>query len=76
MFLRESEGVYQFGKKRVYIKVEHGDQPYVRVGGGFLHARDFIAAYTENEVDKIDRKNVLNIMEEKASLQRIAATLS
>ena len=24
MFLRESEGVYQFGKKRVYIKCEKG----------------------------------------------------
>ena len=25
MFLRESEGVYQFGQKRVYIKVEKGE---------------------------------------------------
>ena len=25
MFLRESEGVYQFGQKRVYVKVEKGD---------------------------------------------------
>jgi hypothetical protein len=25
MFLRESEGVYRFGQKRVYIKVEKGD---------------------------------------------------
>ena len=24
MFLRESEGVYQFGQKRVYVKVEKG----------------------------------------------------
>lgn len=76
MFLRESEGVYQFGSKRVYIKVENGDQPYMRVGGGFMHARDFISIYTDGEVDKIDRKNVLNIMEEKAAVQRIAAHLS
>ena len=25
MFLRESEGVYKFGSKRIYIKVENGD---------------------------------------------------
>jgi hypothetical protein len=25
LFLRESEGVYQFGQKRVYIKIEKGD---------------------------------------------------
>lgn len=37
MFLRESEGVYHFGSKRVHIKVERGDQLFVRVGGGFMH---------------------------------------
>jgi hypothetical protein len=42
MFLRESEGVYQFGQKRVYIKVENGNQILVRVGGGFMHIDDFI----------------------------------
>ena len=36
MFVRESEGVYKFGSKRVYIKVEKGDQIFVRVGGGFM----------------------------------------
>ena len=37
LFLRESEGVYKFGQKRVYIKIEKGDQILVRVGGGFMH---------------------------------------
>lgn len=36
MFLRESEGVYQFGQKRVYIKVESGNKIMVRVGGGYI----------------------------------------
>jgi hypothetical protein len=53
MFLRESEGVYQFGQKRVYIKVEKGEKILVRVGGGFMHISDFIQQYTEDEVDKI-----------------------
>lgn len=25
LFLRESEGVYQFGQKRVYVKIEKGN---------------------------------------------------
>ena len=45
MFLRESEGVYRFGQKRVYIKVEKGDQIFVRVGGGFMYIEEFINTY-------------------------------
>ena len=59
MFLRESEGVYHFGQKRVYIKIEKGDQIFVRVGGGFMHIDDFIDQYTPQEVDKIDRRDVI-----------------
>lgn len=42
MFLRESEGVYQFGQKRVYIKVERGGTILCRVGGGFMGIEEFI----------------------------------
>jgi len=42
MFLRESEGVYIFGTKRVYIKVEKGNRVVVRIGGGFISIDDFI----------------------------------
>lgn len=56
LFLRESEGVYSFGKKRVHMKVEKGDQPQVRVGGGFIHVQDFIDTYTTEEVNKIKRR--------------------
>lgn len=58
MFLRESEGVYQFGQKRVYIKVEKGEKIFVRVGGGFMYINDFINQYTLEETDKIARKDV------------------
>lgn len=59
MFLRESEGVYIFGTKRVYVKVEKGNKVVVRIGGGFISIDDFINQYTETEVDKINRnKNV------------------
>ena len=42
LFIRESEGVYQFGSKRVYIKCEKGGQIFCRVGGGFMHIEEFI----------------------------------
>jgi hypothetical protein len=58
LFLRESEGVYQFNQKRVYIKVEQGDRILVRVGGGYMHIKEFIEKYTQGEVDKIERKDV------------------
>lgn len=47
MFLRESEGVYQFGQKKVYVKIEKGNQIFVRVGGGYMHIDEFIDQYTE-----------------------------
>lgn len=46
LFLRESEGVYRFGSKRVHIKIGKGDQILVRVGGGFLHVDEFIDNFT------------------------------
>jgi hypothetical protein len=42
MFLRESEGIYRFGSKRVYVKTEKGGQMKVRVGGGFMSMGKFI----------------------------------
>lgn len=46
MFLRESEGVYQFGQRRVYVKIEKGEKIFVRVGGGFMYIEDFIYQYS------------------------------
>ena len=65
LFLRESEGVYQFGQKRVYIKIEKGNQIKVRVGGGYLHIDDFIEQYTEQEVEKIERRDVVSRFDNK-----------
>ena len=41
MFLRESTGVYQFGSKRVNVRVEK-DRILIRVGGGYLSIDEFI----------------------------------
>ena len=37
MFLRETEGVYRFGTKRIHLKIEKGDNIFCRVGGGYIH---------------------------------------
>ena len=60
LFLRESEGVYQFGQKRVYIKIWKGNQLVVRVGGGYMLIQDFIEQYTAQEVERIQRKDVIS----------------
>lgn len=59
LFLRESEGVYQFGQKKVYVKVESGNRIKVRVGGGYMSIDDFLELYTDIEVDKIERRDVI-----------------
>lgn len=60
MFLRESEGVYQFGQKKVYIKIEKGNQILVRVGGGFMHIDEFIEQYRDQEMNRIEKRNALS----------------
>ena len=76
MFLRESEGVYFFGSKRVYIKIERGHQIMVRVGGGYIAIDDFIQQYTQLEADKIERSNVMDRFTSKMALQKIAVKKS
>ena len=68
MFLRESEGVYQFGQKRVYIKIEKGNQLLVRVGGGFMHIDEFVQQYTQTEADKIERRDVIARFQNKSAV--------
>ena len=68
MFLRESEGVYCFGSRRVYVKVEKGDQIFVRVGGGYMHIDEFIMQYTHSEVEKIERRDVLARFQNKIAV--------
>ena len=41
MFMRESEGVYHFGTRRVMVKVERG-KIMIKVGGGYLSIDEFL----------------------------------
>ena len=76
MFLRETEGVYKFGTKRIHIKIEKGDNIFCRVGGGYMHIDNFIDQYTQGEVDKIERKDVMSKFKRKLAVQSISANVA
>ena len=42
IFLRESEGVYEFGNKRVKVKVKQ-DRVQIKVGGGYMTTNEFLS---------------------------------
>jgi len=76
LFLRQSEGVYRFGQKQVQIKVLKGNKVYIKVGGGYMLADEFITKYTEPEIDKINRRDVIKRFNQKINIQRISSRLS
>ena len=40
------------------MKIEKGNQLFVKVGGGFIPVKEFVEKYTQQEVEKIDRRDV------------------
>ena len=69
MFMRETEGVYQFGTKRVAVKVENKGIK-IRVGGGYLSIDEFLDQYTPVELEKLERKDPLKRFSEKVAVQK------
>ena len=67
MFMRESEGVYSFGSKRVAVKVEKQGIK-IRVGGGYLSIDEFLDQYTPVELEKLGRNDPLKRMSEKIAI--------
>lgn len=53
MFMRESEGIYMFGQRRICLKLEKNNKILARVGGGLMDINKFIELYTPEEVKKI-----------------------
>jgi hypothetical protein len=58
-FIRESQGVYKFGTKRVILNLERGEDLYVRIGGAYMHIKLFLDQYSKVEVDRIERNYAL-----------------
>lgn len=72
MFMRESDGVYQFGTKKVHVRVDK-DKINVRVGGGYLSIDEFLDQYTPAELEKLERKDPLKRFNEKVAVQKVIA---
>ena len=69
MFMRESSGVYEFGSRRVGIKVDK-DRISVRVGGGYLSIDEFLDQYTPVELQKLERKDPMRRFNERVAIQK------
>ena len=69
MFMRESEGVYQFGTKRIFVKVE-SNSIKIRVGGGYLSIDEFLDQYTPVELERLERQDPLRRFNEKVAVQK------
>ena len=64
MFLRESNGIYHYGSKRINVRVEK-DKILIRVGGGYLSIDEFIDQHQPVELEKIERKDPLRRFSER-----------
>lgn len=69
MFMRESEGIYLFGTRKIYVWVEN-NKIIIRVGGGYLTIDEFLDIYTPVELDRLERKDPLKKFSEKVAVQR------
>ena len=69
MFMRESEGVYEFGSRKVMVKVER-DKIQIKVGGGYLSIDEFLDQYTPVELEKLERRDPLKRFSEKVAVQK------
>ena len=69
MFLRESSGVYEFGSKRVNVRIEK-DKILIRVGGGYMSIDEFLDQNTPVELEKLERRDPLKRFSEKVAMQK------
>jgi len=68
--MRESAGVYEFGSRRVMVKVER-DKIQIKVGGGYLSIDEFLDQYTPVELEKLERRDPLKRFSEKVAIQKV-----
>ena len=68
MFVRESAGIYEFGKKRIEVRVAQ-NKIMIRVGGGYIGIDEFLDQYTAIELEKQERRDPLKKYAEKLVLK-------
>ena len=50
-FEKKDQGLYSFGTKKIYIKLEQG-KLVIRVGGGYMQVDDFVQLYSAVELER------------------------
>ena len=50
-FDREDHGIYNFGTKKIFVKLEQG-RLLIRVGGGYMQVEDFVKLYSPVELER------------------------
>ena len=72
-FTREEPGVYLFGTKRVFLKLENGNI-VIRIGGGYTNIQNFIEIYTPIELERQEEAIEEACPQLKSSLARFTHT--
>jgi hypothetical protein len=72
LFIRERDGVYQFGTKRVYVKME-GDKVFIRVGGGFLTLEEFLRIHVPVELERMAQKDPVNVLTKNIAINKVVS---
>lgn len=72
LFLREGSGVYSFGSKKIYVKMESG-KIFIRVGGGFLTLEQFLKDNCNIELEKMARRDPVNIFASNVAANQMLA---
>lgn len=70
-FIKETDGIYTFGSKRVFIKLEN-NKLFVRIGSGFISIEDFIKSYLAVEVEKLNRDKSKELENKNVKFTKIA----
>ena len=74
MFTRESEGVYEFGSKRVKVTVQR-DEIQIKVGRVYHTIDEFLDQYTLSRLDRLERRDPLKRLNEKVAAQKVILDL-
>jgi hypothetical protein len=72
LFIRERDGVYQFGSKRIYIKIEN-DKVFIRVGGGFLTLDEFLRIHVPIELEKMATKDPIQVLSKNVAVNKMVS---
>ena len=54
-FDREDHGIYNFGTKKIFVKLEQG-KLLIRVGGGYMQVEDFVKLYSPVELERFSNQ--------------------